>query len=82
MACSSALTQPSIAFKVNPDKNHIEGRDVGVGICGHAFHVDCAKKWLTNKDTCSICCKPWEFVKCERIAGFEDAFGMDIHSIK
>ncbi|KAM7279685.1 hypothetical protein ACFE04_006819 [Oxalis oulophora] len=32
-----------------------DGEDLGVLDCGHEFHSQCIKQWLTHKNTCPIC---------------------------
>ncbi|PRQ27716.1 putative transcription factor C2H2 family [Rosa chinensis] len=32
-----------------------EGDDLGMLECGHDFHSDCIKQWLTHKNLCPIC---------------------------
>lgn len=34
------------------------GDDVGTLDCGHEFHTDCIKQWLTQKNLCPICKMP------------------------
>ncbi|KAK1416743.1 hypothetical protein QVD17_25859 [Tagetes erecta] len=35
--------------------NYDDEEHIGVLDCGHEYHVDCVKKWLTVKNTCPIC---------------------------
>jgi RING-box protein 1 len=30
------------------------------GTCNHAYHRHCIHKWLKNKQTCPMCCTPFE----------------------
>ncbi|XP_011069666.1 probable E3 ubiquitin-protein ligase RHG1A isoform X2 [Sesamum indicum] len=32
-----------------------DGEDLGMLECGHDFHTDCIKQWLTQKNLCPIC---------------------------
>jgi hypothetical protein len=29
--------------------------DIGSLDCGHDYHIDCIKQWLTHKNICPIC---------------------------
>ncbi|XP_076887803.1 putative E3 ubiquitin-protein ligase ZFP1 [Bidens hawaiensis] len=35
--------------------NYDNQEQIGVLDCGHEYHVDCLKKWLTVKNTCPVC---------------------------
>ncbi|KAL5987805.1 histidine permease [Asimina triloba] len=37
------------------EEEYVEGEDVGTLDCGHDFHTDCVKQWLTHKNLCPIC---------------------------
>ncbi|GFP84586.1 probable E3 ubiquitin-protein ligase hip1 [Phtheirospermum japonicum] len=37
------------------NENYINGDDIGTLDCGHEFHTDCIKQWLTLKNLCPIC---------------------------
>lgn len=32
-----------------------DGDNLGTLECGHDFHTDCIKQWLTHKNLCPIC---------------------------
>lgn len=36
-------------------EDYNEGEDVGTLVCGHDFHRECIKQWLTHKNLCPIC---------------------------
>ncbi|XP_075501735.1 E3 ubiquitin-protein ligase MBR2-like isoform X2 [Primulina tabacum] len=36
-------------------EEYIDGDDIGISDCGHEFHVNCIKQWLTLKNLCPIC---------------------------
>ncbi|XP_051146561.1 E3 ubiquitin-protein ligase MBR1-like [Andrographis paniculata] len=36
-------------------ENYVVGNDIGMLDCGHEFHADCIKRWLTEKNLCPIC---------------------------
>lgn len=48
-------------------EDYNEGEDIGTLECGHDFHRDCIKQWLTQKNLCPICkttaLKRWGAVK-------------------
>ncbi|KAI3712090.1 hypothetical protein L1987_70639 [Smallanthus sonchifolius] len=35
--------------------NYDDQEHIGVLDCGHEYHVECVKKWLTVKNTCPVC---------------------------
>ncbi|KAD6794518.1 hypothetical protein E3N88_05414 [Mikania micrantha] len=35
--------------------NYDDQEQIGVLDCGHEYHVECVKKWLTMKNTCPVC---------------------------
>jgi len=41
---------------------------VVLGVCGHAFHLLCINKWLTEKREagCPYCRRPWQFKTAEQ----------------
>ncbi|XP_031380764.1 E3 ubiquitin-protein ligase MBR2 isoform X1 [Punica granatum] len=36
-------------------EQYVDGDDIGELDCGHDFHVNCIKQWLTHKNLCPIC---------------------------
>ncbi|CAA7409848.1 unnamed protein product [Spirodela intermedia] len=38
-------------------EDYDEGEDIGMLSCGHAFHVACVGRWLTQRNVCPICRK-------------------------
>ncbi|XP_073140092.1 E3 ubiquitin-protein ligase MBR2-like isoform X2 [Henckelia pumila] len=36
-------------------EEYIDGDDIGISDCGHEFHINCIKQWLTLKNLCPIC---------------------------
>ncbi|XP_042961825.1 E3 ubiquitin-protein ligase MBR2-like [Carya illinoinensis] len=36
-------------------EEYVNGDDLGKLDCGHAFHLDCIKQWLVQKNSCPIC---------------------------
>nr|GMD07163.1 E3 ubiquitin-protein ligase MBR2-like [Ipomoea batatas] len=36
-------------------EEYVAGENIGTLQCGHLFHTDCIKKWLTLKNLCPIC---------------------------
>uniref|UniRef100_A0A2P2KX61 RING-type E3 ubiquitin transferase n=1 Tax=Rhizophora mucronata TaxID=61149 RepID=A0A2P2KX61_RHIMU len=36
-------------------EGYTDGDDLGILDCGHDFHADCIRQWLTHKNLCPIC---------------------------
>ncbi|CAO2817783.1 unnamed protein product [Amaranthus hypochondriacus] len=36
-------------------EEYTDGEDIGTLDCGHDFHRECIKQWLTHKNLCPIC---------------------------
>ncbi|KAH6836137.1 hypothetical protein C2S53_002560 [Perilla frutescens var. hirtella] len=50
-AVSQAETEPCSICR----EEYNDGEDLGTLECGHDFHQDCIKQWLTHKNLCPIC---------------------------
>ena len=37
--------------------------EIAAGKCGHAFHLNCITKWISQKNTCCVCNQRWVFKK-------------------
>ncbi|XP_073065702.1 E3 ubiquitin-protein ligase MBR2-like isoform X1 [Primulina eburnea] len=48
-----------VALKLEPccicQEEYMDGDNIGISDCGHEFHVNCIKQWLTLKNLCPIC---------------------------
>jgi RING-box protein 1 len=53
--CTYSLNQDSL---FNQDKC-VESQ-ISEGLCGHTFHSECIKPWITNYKHCPICSKTWK----------------------
>ncbi|XP_058081684.1 probable E3 ubiquitin-protein ligase HIP1 isoform X2 [Magnolia sinica] len=54
-----AFATEATAQEVEPccicQEEYVDGEELGTLDCGHDFHTDCIKQWLTHKNLCPIC---------------------------
>ncbi|XP_076882514.1 uncharacterized protein LOC143530995 isoform X2 [Bidens hawaiensis] len=63
LASSKSSSEPEDASSADQELNscvicqtdYDEKEQIGVLDCGHEYHVECVKKWLTVKNTCPVC---------------------------
>ncbi|KAK9078218.1 hypothetical protein SSX86_002275 [Deinandra increscens subsp. villosa] len=62
-ASSKSSSEPEDASSADEELNscvicqtdYDDQEQIGMLDCGHEYHVECVKKWLTEKNTCPIC---------------------------
>mmetsp|Transcript_19029 Transcript_19029/g.44264 ORF Transcript_19029/g.44264 Transcript_19029/m.44264 type:complete len:107 (-) Transcript_19029:139-459(-) len=68
--CRNDLNEPSIDFQTNIMQITVrycfepcDSKSIGVGTCGHTFHIDCIERWLFDHISCPLCARHWKYFK-------------------
>nr|UXY87514.1 ring-box protein 1 [Cryptomonas sp.] len=72
--CRNHFREPSIEYQSNKTlhQRHIsteydDTHLIGLGNCGHSFHIDCIERWLHEHQKCPLCARIWIYNKISEI---------------
>ncbi|RLV93843.1 RING-box protein HRT1 [Spathaspora sp. JA1] len=61
--CRNHLMEPCIECQPNTIANGSEECIAAWGVCNHAFHLHCIKRWLKTRNACPLDNQEWTYQK-------------------